>query len=245
MTRTFTLLLFIFTLLGFSQTEKIISGKIIYQDLILKGVEVINFNSKKIVITNDAGEFKIPANLGDELIILTDKYLNTSVVISSKNFNKNIIINLTEKAIELDEVEITTQQKMKPIITYEDLAMIKIAKDNARPQPTGVYTGEMVNGADFVQIAKMIGKLFKSKKKKNKEVIKNIDFKEYAKTNFSSDFFSKTLELKPDEISLFLDYCQDDPKSKDAINSDDEFIILNFLITKKADFRKMLSENNR
>ena len=68
--------------------------------------------------------------------------------------------------IEIEEINITTKQKVTPIITYEDLAMTRIANEQARPRNDAVYTGQITNGMDFVQIGKMIGKLFKNKKKR-------------------------------------------------------------------------------
>lgn len=225
----------------FSQTEQLISGKIISQNSNLRGIEVINIDTKKTATTNNFGEFLIGAKINDKLIILTEKYINTSIVISSKDINKKIIITLVEKPIELDDVEITNRQKIKPIITYEDLAMTRIEKEAARPKNDAVYTGVITNGADFVQIGKMIGKLFKNKK--DVAQAPNIEFKTYVKSNFSEDFLIKVLELKPNETSLFLDFCENDSKSKQIIKTENEFIFLDFLISKKAEFYKMLSEN--
>ena len=117
--------------------------------------------------------------------------------------------------------------------------MAKIEKAQSRPKNNDVYTGEIVNGVDFVQIGKMIGKLFKSKNPKVKKTEATLPFTEYAKANFNESFFSKTLKLQPGETSRFLEYCQADPKSKTAIESNDELTMLEFLLAKKSEFDKL------
>ena len=79
----------------------------------------------------------------------------------------------------------------------------------------------------------------KSKNPKNKVKEEPIGFKDYALTNFNPTFFSKTLKLKPEDTSRFLEYCESDPKSKKAIESNDELMVVEFLLTKKAAFDKL------
>ncbi len=233
----------------FSQIDTSVSGKIISQELLLKNIEVVNFNNKKIAVTNDFGEFKIAAKENDKLIILTDKYVDKSVVITKKDLTEILIINLTEKPIELEEVKVVTKPKFSVNDSYNDIKMAKIEKAQSRPQPTGVYTGEIVNGADFIQIGKIlieqIGKIFKSNKPKKNKNLNTINFKEYSQSNFSKDFYTKKLEINSDQVALFIDYCEGDPKSKDVVNTENEFTILDFLITKKAEFLKVQAEEKK
>lgn len=97
----------------------------------------------------------------------------------------------------------------------------------------------MINSVDFIQIGRMIGKLFKSKNLKNKVKEAPLGFKDYALTNFNPTFFSKSLKLKPEETARFLEYCESDPESKKAIESKDELTVVEFLLTKKAAFDKL------
>ena len=145
---------------------------------------------------------------------------------------------MIEKPIALDEVEIKLVKDLKlATVSYNDIKMTKIEKEQARPKNTDVYTGEMVNGMDFVQIGKMIGKLFKSKKPKTSTT--EVTFAEYSKANFNQSFYTKTLKLKPEDTARFIDYCQADSKSKTAMQSNDELTILEFLMEKKTEFDKL------
>ena len=226
--------------LCFSQNEQLISGKISYQNSFQKNIDVINVTTKKATQTNDLGAFIIEAKVDDILVFMSENFVDQKYKLTQEDFEKKIlVITLIEKPIPLEEIEITKVRAIKlASVSYNDAKIAKIQKDAAKPKVIDVYNGEMVNGVDFIQIGKMIGKLFKSNKP---AAIKTepISFKDYAKANFNESFFSKTLQLKPDETSRFLDYCEADPKSKTAIASNDELTILEFLLTKKAGFDKL------
>lgn len=236
-----TSVLFLFiSFLGFSQTEKFISGKISYQDSFQKNIDVINFNTKKITQTNELGQFTIEAKVNDVLIFMSENFIDQKYKLTSEDFEKNkLIIKLAEKPIPLEEVEIQQIKQIKvAAVSYNDAKISKIQKDAATPKVNEVYTGEMINGVDFMQVGRMIGKLFKSKKPKDIKA-EPIPFKDYAQANFNPTFFTKTLKLKPEETGRFLEYCQTDPKSKTVTDGNDELAILEFLLVKKSEFEKL------
>lgn len=238
----FTLVTFLFlSYLSYSQTSRLIYGKVSYLDSYQRNVEIINFTTKKITQTNSVGEFQIEAKINDVLVLLSDNFADQKYKLTQEDFEKEVVsIKLIEKPIALEEVDIERVNAIKSIdVTYNNLKMTKIQKDAARPKVDGVYTGEMVNAMDFVQIGKMIGKLFKGKNSKKNAKEEPMGFKEYALTNFNPSFFSKTLKLKPEETSRFLEYCESDPKSKTAIERNDELTVLEFLLYKKTAFDKL------
>ncbi|MEO5775936.1 MAG: hypothetical protein ABIQ27_03470 [Flavobacterium sp.] len=240
MTKIAAILFLLFSYVGFSQTEKLVHGKVSYQDNYQKNIDVINFTTKKFTKTNTLGEFTIEAKVNDILIFMSDNFVDQKHILTSDDFKKsNIVITLVEKPIPLEEVEITQIKAIKIAATsYNGRKLAEIENQQAHPVNKDVYTGEIVNGMDFIQIGKMIGKLFKSKNPKPKAPEEKITFKEYAKANFDETFFSKTLELKNEEVPRFIDYCDADPQSKTVIEKD-ELAILEFLLTKKAEFKKL------
>lgn len=244
MKNTITLVFILFfKLLSFSQTRTQVHGRVLSQDNPIKNADVINYTTKKSTITNENGDFYIEATIKDHLIVISDNYQDSKIIISHFNIDKDpLLIQLEKKPIEIEEINITTKLKTASFVTYEDLAMARITKEQARPKNDAVYTGVITNGMDFVQIGKMIGKLFKNKKKSKHQEVKEIDFNTYAKANFTEQFFSKTLELKSEEIELFLQFCEADSKSHEVMTSGNKFLNLNFLIIKKAEFLKLQSE---
>ncbi|UPT71721.1 MAG: hypothetical protein M0D53_05170 [Flavobacterium sp. JAD_PAG50586_2] len=239
-----TLLLYFLSLsclAGFSQTSKIIHGKVSYQNSYQGNVDVINFNTKEVTQTNTLGEFNIEAKKGDVLIFMSENFADQKLKLTAGDLERTtFIIKLEEKPVPLEEVEI---QQVKAIKVeggaYNAMKIAKIERDVAHPRNKDVYTGEIENGVDFVQIGKWVGKLFKSKNPKNKKAEETLPFKEYATTNFNPAFFSKTLKLKPEETSRFLEYCEADPASKTVVEKNDELAVLEFLMTKKTEFDKL------
>lgn len=225
---------------AFSQTEKLIHGKVSYQDSYQKNVDVINFTTKKITQTNASGEFEIHAKMGDALILMSEDFADQKYFLTEKDFdNGTVQIQLIEKPIPLDEVEIRQIKAIKlESVTYEGIKMAQLEKQQTNPVNKDVYTGEIPLGTDFVQIGKMIGKLFKSKNPK-REKQEPIPFKQYAEANFNPTFYSKTLKLKPEDTKRFLEYCEADPKSKTVTKDNDELAILEFLLEKKTEFDKL------
>ncbi len=226
---------------SFSQTEKRIHGKVSYQDRYQKNIDVINFTSKKLTQTYASGEFDIVAKVGDALILMSENFADQKYTLTTEDFVKSVVfITLIEKPIALEEVEITQIKAIKIAATsYDGIKMAKIEKDQSRPVNKDVYTGEIVNGLDFIQIGKMVGKLFKSNKPKTEKAIETMSFTDYAKANFNETFFTKTLKLKSGQTSRFLNFCEADPESKKVIKKNDELAILEFLLTKKGAFDKL------
>lgn len=240
MSKITSVLFLLFSCISFSQTSKLIHGKVSYLDSYQKNVDIINFTSKKITQTNTLGEFTIEAKENDVLIFMSENFADQKYTITSEDFEKaTVLIKLIEKPIPLEEVEIQQVRAIKiEKPTYEDARIAKIQKDQARPKNRDVYTGEIENGVDFIQIGRMIGKLFKSNKPKV-EKQKPIPFKDYAAANFNESFFTKTLKVKPEDTARFLEYCEADPKSKSVMEKNDELAILEFLLAKKAEFDKL------
>lgn len=239
-----SIVLFLCTIFGFSQTQTIIHGRVTWQDNPIKNVDVVNLSTKKNTVTNESGEFYIEAQVNDQLLFIAKEYLDKKMYISKSDINQRLlVIKLEAKPIELDEVKVRARESVKNLVSYEELAQIRVAKENSPLRNAAVYDGKIINGIDFIQIGRMIGKglakLFNGNKTNTNADLQNIDIKEFASSYFSKEFYSKTLELKSDEIPLFLDFCEADYQAKEIIAGQNEFVILNFFISKKNEFIKL------
>jgi hypothetical protein len=105
---------------------------------------------------------------------------------------------------------------------------------------TVMYSDQTIKyGTDFVRIFKDVKKLLKKNDDVKEDVISDIAFVEYSKDNFTPDFFTKTLGLKPDEIDLFLMYCSNDAESKKYLKPEEKFELIDFMINKNKEFKKI------
>jgi len=223
--------LFLFQL-GYTQTEKLIQGRVLCEDFPLQGVEVVNLVSEKHTTTNSNGEFSILAKADNMLVFISKKYDYKRVILDKELLDKNsLIILLTQKPEELEEVVVFTKTVFPKIKFDKNIAsQLNIEKAAKNPKPFGVYDGTIENGIGM--IINLSG---------NRKKPKEIKFKELATATCTQEYFNKTLGLKPEEIALFLEFCDADPKSKIILENSNPLSIMDFLFTKNDEFKKLNS----
>lgn len=227
--------------LSISQTEKLIHGKVIFNNNPLKKVEVINKTAKTNTTTNDLGEFSILVKAKDSLLFFSKDYFFTRLKLTQKDIDQdNIVVNMIIKPEELNEVVITNI-KFAPVHTsQQNVDDIKLLKDATSLQKyTGVYDGTITNGVDFARLGTGIVNLFKKEDNEPKKKTPEIDFKKLIKTSIPDDFFIKDLKLKQDEKELFLDFCDTDPRSLNLLNHSNILMTMDFLMLKSKEFKSL------
>ena len=229
--------------IGFSQSEKSIKGTVLSDNFPMAKVDVVNFNSKISTVTNNDGKFVLTGKLGEILIFIAKGFDLKRVVIDAEMMLKqdNLVV-LVKKPEELQEVLIVKMPSIRlskdqqfEQSKLDELAVDKIQKTLKNP---GVYDGQ-TTGLDFFKIANMISRLFAKEKKTVKVESPLIVFKNIVKNNFKSDIYSKTLHLKEEEVALFLEFCDADPKARLLEKSNNQLVLLDFLLLKRDEFKKL------
>ncbi|MEC5164953.1 hypothetical protein RCH18_000676 [Flavobacterium sp. PL11] len=241
------LLVFLFFIVihtTYSQTEQLINGSILCEQLPLTKVEIANYNSKHVVLTNEFGAFSIFAKTGDELIFISRNHDIKKITVSQKTIEtNNLIVYLTLKPEELNEVIVTKipSIKLSKDAKWEEGKLDEMALDKAasKPKVLGVYAGGIENGMNLMRIGGMIIKLFKKEKDVIKKELPQIDFKTLARSSCDNKFFLETLHLKREQIDLFLQFCDADPKSKLITENANVLSVMDFLTTKNVEFKKL------
>ena len=163
------------------------------------------------------------------LVFVSEKYDYKRLFLDKEFLDKNnFIISLTRKPEQLEEVVVTKISFPKIKFDKNIASQLNIEKARDNPKPIGVYDGTIENG-----IAMYINLPFGQKK------IHQIEFKELAKTNYTESFFIDTLKLKPEEVALFLEFCDADPKSKIILKNPNSLSLMDFLLTKNIEFKKL------
>ncbi|WP_281227708.1 carboxypeptidase-like regulatory domain-containing protein [Flavobacterium aquiphilum] len=230
--------------LSISQIDKTIKGKVSSEGFLLQKVDVINKTSKKSTITNEKGEFIIEAKAYDNLIFYAKEFQSKEIKLRPDQIEQNNLdIIMFKKPEELDEVVV---KKIAPVKIgldkkWEQQKNDAITLDRKSNTPkTGVYDGSIENGIDFMRIGKMIVGLFgKGEEKEEKEALPKIEFAELAKNICEEKFYLETLKLKSDEIDLFLQFCDADPKSKSLITNHNKLSMMDFLMAKNKEFKNL------
>lgn len=219
--------------LSISQTEKLINGKVLSQNLPINKVEVINKTTKISIKTNELGEFSILVKMQDSLIFYSKDYFFNRLKITTKDIeNNNLLVNMILKPEELNEVVITKVEFDKVKVDADAVADVLISK-NAKDLfwNTGVNDNTIREGL-------RVSFPLKGKQKKKIEVDDD-RLKKLILAYCPPDFFIKNLKLKPEEKELFIDFCDSDPKSKTLLENQNVLTVMDFLYAKNKEFKKL------
>ncbi|MDQ6470332.1 hypothetical protein RB619_06740 [Flavobacterium sp. LHD-80] len=219
--------------LGISQTEKVLNGKVLSENIPLNKVEVINKTTKISTTTNELGQFSILVKAQDSLIFFYKDSFFSRLKISQENINQNnIIVNTILKPEELKEVVITKVKFDKVKFDADAVADVLISK-NAKDLSWNT-------GVSDNTIREALRVSFPLKGKQNKKIELDDDrFKKLILAYCPPDFFIKNLKLKPEEKELFIDFCDSDPKSKMLLENPNVLAIMDFLYAKNEEFKKL------
>lgn len=244
-TKTGILCLLFFCQFSFGQNEnrKSLHGQFINESALVDNGYVFNLNSKTRTFISNQGFFDILAKAKDTLLVSSASFKSKKIVIQDKDFSKPLfVVNLETQTTLLKEVIVKRKAEIKPITGGSQGIVDMQFFDDAKSSPvnrTMPSDGTIENGMDFVRIFKMVSKVFKNDSAKRTDLNPDVDFSDVVSKGMDAYFFTNTLGLKNDEIGLFLDYCENDPKSKSLLKEEDEFLLIDFLITKNEEFKRI------
>jgi len=228
-----SLLLFCFFFLTYCFSQNI-KGKVIVNNLPISNVEVINISSKEVVITNSEGVFEIKAITGNWISYYHKNYEVVKIYVDSLfDFSKNLEIELFEKSTNIEEVVVKKNQPFLKGMTY-GMPVLPYNKPSVH-----FNDGSIPNGMDFIAIGKMIIGLFKNKEKEEIKVKEPVQFRTFASQSYSNEFLVNSLKLIPEDLEEFLNFCNFDPNSIKAVENSDELTLLQYLITKSEEYKKV------
>lgn len=211
-----------------------IRGNVSANNLPIDNVEVINVSSKEVANTNSEGVFEIKATRGNWITCYHKNYDVVKIYVDSLfDFNKSLKIELFQKTTQIEEVIVEKKQPFLKGMKY-GMPVIPNNKPSAR-----VEVGSIPNGMDFIAIGKLIIGLFKDKDKVAFKPKEPVQFRTFTAQSYSNEFFITSLKLKPEEIEEFLNFCSFDPKSKEAVENLDKMTLLQFLISKSEEYKKV------
>ncbi|MEN2488072.1 hypothetical protein AAYQ05_09770 [Flavobacterium sp. B11] len=222
--------------------RKPLHGQVINDFLAIESGYVMNINANTRTFIGSGGLFDIVAQPKDTLLFSGLTFQSKKVVLTEKDCDEVLLkVKLDLVNNQLKEVVVHKELKVKALqggsqkyvdMQFEDDNQ-SVAKNNAMLSDQTIKYG-----TDFVRIFKDVKKLLSKKDEVREEEITDIAFVEYAKDNFTKDFYSKTLNLKDDEVELFLMYCSNDPHSKEMVDPDQKFQLMDFMINKNKEFKK-------
>lgn len=235
------LLVAITNLIAQDADRSLLRGTVIYRDINVPGLDVINITAESATITDEDGDFTIAVKLGDQLAFTAVNYQIQIVTISQEILTKNrLVIDVKEKVTELDEVVVSPEDQQKFInLKNEEFKEFEYEQDGTTEFINIAQSDTdrgMANGINFVNIFKA---LLKSKKDKKDANMPQLKLSTVLRQVYEDDFFVTDLGLSQDNIDAFLQYCDDKIPSQDLLKKDNEFQLIDFLVTHSKTYLKL------
>ncbi len=235
------ILLFLLPVLVMGQDRKPIKGHLIYRNRNVIAANVVNNTAQLNTITDGEGAFEIPVALGDEVVFSSVQYMIRTVEITPEILKKNrLIITVNEKINALEEVVVTPDNVEKFLdLKEEEFEGYDYNRDKStKLENTIVTQGQLRNGLNIINIAKLIAKAVSNKTQEEKQKIKPSEILTYV---FSNEFFNKDLSLKSDEVTGFLEYIDDNLPSQKLLKTGQQFQLIDYLISESQNYRDKLN----
>ena len=235
------ILLFLLPILVIGQDRKPIKGHLIYRNRNVIAANVVNNTAQLNTITDGEGGFEIPVALGDEVVFSSVQYLIRTVEITPEILKKNrLIITVNEKINALEEVVVTPDNVEKFLdLKEEEFEGYDYNRDKStKLENTIVTQGQLTNGLNIINIAKLIAKAVSNKTQEEKQKIKPSEILTYV---FSDEFFNKDLSLKNDEVTGFLEYIDENLPSQKLLKTGQQFQLIDYLISESQNYRNKLN----
>tara|TARA_B100001057_G_scaffold462443_1_gene515402 strand:- start:2227 stop:2952 length:726 start_codon:yes stop_codon:yes gene_type:complete len=237
-------LFFIFFILqlSFSQDRQLIQGNVIYRNIDVPAVNVINNTSQNSTITNDQGEFEIYAMEGDEIIFSSVQYIIRTVRVNSEIIrNKRLVVQINQRIRELDEVVITPDNAEKFLDLKEEQfkGFDYVADKSTKIQNVLTDDRQFVNGIDFINIFRLLSTLVDSRSEEDKL---NIRPSEALPQILDDNFFNEVLKLKSFEVSDFLLKLDSDKKLKNLLLEKNQFLLIDYLFERVDIYKELRTE---
>lgn len=249
---TIRMRLFLILMLGFlvspavfSQdgTRKLLRGKVLYRNSNVVNENVINSTAERATITNEQGEFAIPVKLGDQLVFTAVNYEIEVVEITQEILDRNrLVIEVTEKITPLDEVVVSPENQERFLeLRNEEFKGYEYETDptsdieNIALDPT---VRGMRDGLNFVNIFKALYRVVSGEKAPEGN---SLQMSDVLRKVYDEEFFVVDLKLKKEWIEPFLMYCDEKMPPPALLRKDNEFELLEFLVSQSAAFRAEIS----
>ena len=233
----------LFAIKGYAQDDErtILRGKVLYRNSNVANENVINTTAERATITNSNGEFVIWVREGDELVFTSINYQIEVVKITREILDRNrLVVEVNEKVTELDEVVVSPENQKRFLeLKNEEFKGYEYETDpttevvNIAEDPT---VRGMQDGINFVNIFKA---LFQSKQDTGEQRVLKVS--EVLRQVYDDQFFVVDLQLPQDKIDAFLIYCDNKLPSQALLKRNNEFQLIDFLVTQSKTYRQELN----
>ncbi len=253
------LILLLLTFQAFSQTNtrELLKGQIQIDSLNAENITILNTATRVKTYTGKLGEFEIYARAKDTLVFSSLSFSPLMVVLEKRDFDMQILrIRLTVEVNQLNEVIVKRlsgdlerdtrklKDRSQRIAVSENTLFQTDFKTDYLTKPTTppvITSMSPLTGVDFIKVGEMVGRLFKSKRKTDTGTATFVTDKIFAdavRERVSTPFFTDVLKLKKDAIGPFLTYCDQGALTRELLEPQHEFELIDYLISKSKTYQQ-------
>jgi len=251
MQKSLCIILFLWSLIAFSQSDEILRGKILVDTFQSQSINIINITKGIGTINDRVGFFQIKADVGDKIVFSSVQHQQKTYIVTKKDLKQaNLSIGLDIKVNELDAVTISQydlsgkpNEDVKKIETFEQNLPLFNAKEldltpfihekGAKTVKNRVITDEMeATPVNLIAVGRMVASLFKKKGTKESKVVPIPEISDF----YTGDFLVNELKIPETELYNFLDYLNENSATNKVLKTGDELKILEYLIQQSETF---------
>ena len=204
-----------FCVLTYSQEKKnLIIGKVFFNEEAISDVHIVNKSSNQGTSSNDFGLFEIPVAIGDTLVFSHINLNEKEISITEEILNKELLkIHFEGKTYQLEEI---TLEKPKSIF-YVDPEIMPPTTVNAKtlnlPYANTIakkdYAVLKFRSGGVVSLDNLFNALNGNNKRRKElqKITQEDKVLSQIRKHFTDDFFITDLNIKPENINPFLNYC--------------------------------------
>jgi hypothetical protein len=217
----------------------LLRGTVLYRNSVVPNENVINTTAQLATITDEGGTFAIPVKIGDEVVFMALNYQLQMVKITDEILKNNrLVVEVTEKVTQLDEVVVSPEDQEEFIRlsnedfkgfdydTDETTEVVNVAED--------MTVRGMQYGLNFVNIFKLLASVVAGDPSREAPALKP---SEVLRQVYDDAFFVQDLQIPQDDIDAFLLYCDTKLPPKTLLRKENEFQLIDFLVTQSEAFR--------
>jgi len=231
--------------LGQTLTRKTLHGQVVNDSIKVENGIVFNINAKTGVVINPQGQFSVLAKVNDTLVFSSLGFKTKKIIVTDKEIAFPYLrVKLEAFVAELMAVVVYAKKGGQPNLGDPQAIIDTKYIDDEKSSPRNITmppNQTIDNGMDFVRIYKDVFKKLKKKYPEKTDFVSETSFTKVATESVSYTFFTNTLKLREDEVGLFLIYCENDPKSRKLLKPEDVFELIDFLVTKNEEFKRIVT----
>lgn len=224
-------------------TKKLLHGQVVNDSVKLENGVVFNVSSKTGAVINQQGFFSILAKVKDTLVFSGLAFKSKKIVLTEKEISAPLLrVKLVAVVQQLPELVVRGDKKIKPISgnTQKYVDMQAFDDEKSSPKNAAMPPDQTIDkGMDFVRIYKDVLKVLRSNNPERTDFTSDKTFTGLVMSKVDYSFFTDALKLNDDEMGLFLLFCENDSKSKEVVKSGNEFQVMDFLVTKNKEFKRI------